>query len=220
MQTQRRQFNFGTLAIQLDTIQDTEALLDDLIARDDNDPEVVDEVMPYWADLWHSALALSEFITEQRDTLPGLRVLEIGCGLGLPGIVASGWGARVTFSDYVHAALDFAAHNLRLNQPDHAATFTLLDWRNPPQDQQYDLILAADVAYEKRFFAPLYQSLHTLLKPTGQCWLSEPGRPIAASFMAGLEEAGLSIEKEDFKVAKLDEVQRKVRILTLKKTQL
>src|SRR5438128_178905 len=73
-----------------------------------------DEYMPYWADLWPAACMLAKVIV--RMTWPaGLHALEIGCGLGLPGITALSKGARVTFSDYDAAALRFAADNARLN---------------------------------------------------------------------------------------------------------
>ena len=46
-----------------------------------------DEYMPYWADLWPAARMLAKVI--MQDTwMPGTQALEVGCGLGLPGIVA------------------------------------------------------------------------------------------------------------------------------------
>ena len=42
------------------------------------------------------------------------RALEVGCGLGLPGIVALSMGLQVTFSDYDACALRFAADEARL----------------------------------------------------------------------------------------------------------
>ena len=55
--------------------------------------------------------------------------LEVGCGLGLPGIVALSLGLHVTFSDYDATALRFAADNARLNG---CGDFELLhmDWRS------------------------------------------------------------------------------------------
>src|SRR5262245_63915601 len=47
---------------------------------------------PYWAHLWSGAAVLAGVVPAQAGT-----VLEIGCGLGLPGLVAARRGARVTF---------------------------------------------------------------------------------------------------------------------------
>src|SRR5215472_7309490 len=69
-----------------------------------------DEYMPYWADLWPAARMLAKAILRESWT-PGQEALEIGCGLGLPGIAALSVGLRVTFSDYDATALRFAADN-------------------------------------------------------------------------------------------------------------
>src|ERR1700683_1670670 len=73
-----------------------------------------DEYMPYWADLWPAARMLAKVILRENWT-PGTQALEVGCGLGLPGIVALSRGLKVTFSDYDACALRFAADNARLN---------------------------------------------------------------------------------------------------------
>src|SRR5690348_16469382 len=69
-----------------------------------------DEYMPYWADLWPAARMLAKVILHETWT-PGQEALEIGCGLGLPGIAALSVGLHVTFSDYDATALRFAGAN-------------------------------------------------------------------------------------------------------------
>ena len=59
--------------------------------------------------------------------------MEIGCGLGLPGIAALSKGLRVTFSDYDPLALRFAADNARANGFTDFKVLQL-DWRHPPAD--------------------------------------------------------------------------------------
>src|SRR5437762_3813775 len=73
-----------------------------------------DEYMPYWADLWPAARMLAKAILRERWE-PGRTALEVGCGLGLPGIAALSQGLHVLFSDYDATALRFAADNARLN---------------------------------------------------------------------------------------------------------
>src|SRR5690349_17286362 len=58
-----------------------------------------DEYLPYWADLWPASRMLAKTILCE-PWQPGLEALEIGCGLGLPGVVALSRGLRVIFSDY------------------------------------------------------------------------------------------------------------------------
>ena len=59
--------------------------------------------------------------------------MEVGCGLGLPGVAALARGLRVTFSDYDPAALEFAARNARLNQLENFCLLRL-DWHAPPEE--------------------------------------------------------------------------------------
>src|SRR5438067_2030616 len=89
-----------------------------------------DEYLPYWADLWPASRMLAKAILRESWP-PGLEALEIGCGLGLPGVAALACGLRVIFSDYDPTALEFAARNARLNK---LANFRVLrlDWNAPP----------------------------------------------------------------------------------------
>src|SRR5215471_15310467 len=69
-----------------------------------------EQYVPYWADLWPAARMLAKAILHEPWT-PGTHALEIGCGLGLGGIVALSMGLSVTFSDHDLCALRFADDN-------------------------------------------------------------------------------------------------------------
>jgi predicted nicotinamide N-methyase len=70
--------------------RDSEALLDEHEFADD-------EFLPYWADLWPSAELLARTVVTRA--LRGARVLELGCGLGLPSLAAAAAGGRVLATD-------------------------------------------------------------------------------------------------------------------------
>lgn len=202
----RAQFDFevhrwpvGSQTLLVAAVACSDMLLDELAELPQNHPRVRDERMPYWADIWPSALGLAEWIVRRADLLPDRRVLEIGCGQGLPGVVAGLQGAAVTLSDYEEAALSFARLNWQLNI-DQPATTLRLDWRSPPE-ADFDLLLAADVAYEARFFEPLTKTFERCLKPGGRIWLAEPQRPVAASFFQLLRQRGFAIETEKTEVS-------------------
>src|SRR5579885_2021506 len=57
-----------------------------------------EEFLPYWAELWPSGVALARFVAGLE--LEGTRVLELGCGLGLPSLAAALRGADVLASDW------------------------------------------------------------------------------------------------------------------------
>ena len=101
------------------------------------------------------------------------RVIEIGCGLGLAGLAAMAKGASVLFTDYERDALAFVELNALVNFGRMPAT-ALMDWRRPALACTFDVVLAADVAYEKRFFDPLIETFGALLKPGGRVLLGEP----------------------------------------------
>src|SRR3954471_20913906 len=70
--------------------------------------------VPYWAGLWPSGLELARAIS-RGPALDGRRVLELGCGLGLPSLAAAQRGATVLATDSSTDAVVFAAHQLALN---------------------------------------------------------------------------------------------------------
>lgn len=185
------------LRVRLTLVANTDELMDQLIAKGEAHEDVKDERIPYWADLWPSAIALSKYLVRGQLIRPGMRVTEIGCGLGLPGIVAGMLGAEVTFTDYLDGALQLVRHNWRQNV-DRPARFEIMDWRDPNPAFSAELLLASDVAYETRAFEPLPHAFRTLCEPGGAILLSEPSREIAKPFLNSLPDAGFSAETQIF----------------------
>ena len=142
-----------------------------------------DEFLPYWAELWPSARRLAAVVAAAE--VRGLRVLELGCGLGLPAIVAARGGADVLATDWAPEAIDAAAANARRNGV--AMRCARADWRDPGAlvaQGPFDLVLAADVLYERRHAAPLRALLEAL---RSEVWLADPGRPELGPFLAALD---------------------------------
>ncbi len=189
------------ISVNLASVVNPDSLFDQLLKKNSGDPGVIDEQIPYWAELWPSAIALSEYIVEHKDLFVGNSVLEIGCGLGLPGIVAGMQGAKVTLTDYLQGAIEFAAFNWQLNL-NSVPDVSILDWRNPPKNYQPDILLASDVAYESRSFEPLAKALGQLVKPGGIIIISEPNRKFAKSFFDDFSNLGYEVNVEDKKVIK------------------
>jgi predicted nicotinamide N-methyase len=148
-----------------------------------------DEYLPYWADLWPASRMLAKAILRE-PWARGLTALEIGCGLGLPGIAALSRGLQVIFSDYDATALRFAADNARLNG---LSDFRLmqLDWRHPPHDLQVPVVLASDLLYELRNVEPLVGLIKDVMQPDGFCLLTDEDRVPAYSLRAALTGRGL-----------------------------
>jgi predicted nicotinamide N-methyase len=157
-----------------------------------------DEYLPYWADLWPAAQMLGQAILRETWT-PGMEALEIGCGLGLPGVVALSLGLQVTFSDYDPTALRFAADNAQLNGFANFKTLQL-DWRFPPDDLHVPVLLASDVVYEQRNVKPLAALIAKVLSPGGVCLLTDEDRVPAAGMREALSAHGLAFSTRTTRV--------------------
>ena len=139
--------------------------------------------VPWWARLWSSGRALAAALAASP---PRGRVLELGCGLALPSIVAALAGAEVLATDGATDAVAFAAHGLALN--DVEAEVAHVDWathgdalaaRGP-----WDVVLAADVLYTGANVEAASRLLPRLLAPGGELRLADPGRAGARDFLA------------------------------------
>jgi len=145
-----------------------------------------DEFIPYWADLWPSAILLARTLAGRA--LRGARVLELGCGLGLPSLAAAAAGGRVLATDWAPEALDAVQVNAERN--DLAVETLVADWQAPSELLErgpFDLVIAADVLYERRNVRPLTELLLAL---DVEAWIADPERPPAAELVSGLELAG------------------------------
>jgi predicted nicotinamide N-methyase len=135
-------------------------------------------VAPYWSVLWRSGVALAREL--DGANLRGRRVVELGCGLAVPSIAAARAGAAVLATDVSGEAVELAGRNARDNGV-RIDTATV-DWTDPDElvgRAPFDLVLAADVLYERASVAPLL-SLIPRLAP--EAWLADPGRPAAGAF--------------------------------------
>jgi len=159
--------------VELDLLRPAspEALIDEEAFADD-------EFLPYWAELWPAATALAEALPD----VAGLRVIELGCGLGLPSLVAAARAADVTGTDWAAEAIDLLRENAARNSIRLRAE--QWDWREP-RGERYDLALAADVLYEQRNVEPLVARLRELA-PVAYVGLA--GRPYEAEFLRAAGE--------------------------------
>jgi predicted nicotinamide N-methyase len=153
-----------------------------------------DERIPYWANVWESALVLAEEIAGME---PGGRsLIELGCGLALPAIVACRRGFRAVASDYEDDALEGVRYNANRNGAEGLETL-LLDWRRLPDDlPMFDLVVAADVLYEKHHAEALAAVVARTLAPNGTALVADPGRARAVNFEPAIRAAGLGIVKQ------------------------
>ena len=140
---------------------------------------------PYWAHLWTGALVLAHAVPAT-----GGRALELGCGLGLPTLVAARHGARVTAVDRLAAPLAFVRASAAANRL-AAVDFCVADFAGEALRGPFDLILAAEVLYDRATLGALPATLRRCLRPGGRALLTDARRTDTAAFYAALDASGL-----------------------------
>jgi predicted nicotinamide N-methyase len=184
-QTVTQELRIGGLKIQFTRIADADRVLDEVVAEEDRREKVTgiriaDPLhLPYWAELWDSGLGLAHHLFD-RPMPANLRVLDLGCGMGLAGAVAAARGAEVLFADLESPALLFA----RLNTVAYADRVRTrrLNWQTDRLAARFDLILGSDILYEIQQWEHLNAFWLHHLAPQGRILLGEPGRQSGDQF--------------------------------------
>ena len=144
---------------------------------------------PYGLLLWESAVALAHELEQRPELVAGRRVLELGAGVGLPGLVARRLGAYVYQTDKAEYALRLAARNERENGLSGVERF-LADWTHWTRTDHYDVIIGADILYETAMHDALASIVERSIAPRGTVLVADPGRPQAIAFLSKLEDKG------------------------------
>ena len=203
-----------TNQIRMTIVDDPDQLLDTLSKED----QCGTLRLPYWTYLWPSAIGLAQHL-DWRHGFAGQRVLELGCGFGLAGIVACQKGGIVLFTDYERDTLSFARYNALQNGCAERASFLQMDWNTPCLKGKFSRILASDVIYEDTHWNPILGLLQTHLTPDGEAIFSEPNRTSASGFLERISRYGFTYTKQTNDVVGLDGVVFKISIYCLKREE-
>ena len=156
-------------------------------------------VAPYWAVLWRSGVALATEV--DGPAVRGLRVTELGCGLALPSIAAARAGGSVLATDESAEALALAERNALANGVRiETARVDWTDARELIERAPFDLVLAADVLYERAAVGVLL-SLLPRLGP--EALIADPGRPAAEAFIEQAVRRGWSVKTRERDVVRI-----------------
>jgi predicted nicotinamide N-methyase len=190
----------GALTFPFTRIAEPDRVLDEVAAEEDRLEKVSGKRadgdylhLPYWAELWDSALGVALALERRAiDWDPATaNLLDLGCGMGLSGTAAAAMGARVLFADLEAPALLFA----RLNglPAGHRVRARVTDWRKDNLGEPFDLILGADILYERKQWEHLEPFWRAHLAARGQVLLGEPGRPTGDLFPEWIRGRGWSL---------------------------
>jgi predicted nicotinamide N-methyase len=192
----------GPLSLEFTRIEDPNRVLDEVAAEEDRLEKVRGQRvpedllhLPYWAELWDSAIGVALHLEDMSNEVEfrRLSVLDLGCGMGLTGTVSAALGTRVMFADLEAAALLFA----RLNSLPWAGRVRTrrLDWRTDRFRERFDLIIGADILYERKQWDYLEPFWREHLTQSGLILLGEPGRTTGDQFIDWIRERGWHLQK-------------------------
>jgi predicted nicotinamide N-methyase len=172
------------------------------VARDDPRRE---ELCPYFGTLWPAARAVgARVVALGREGLAGRRVLELGCGLAAPALLAARLGADVVASDYHPDVAALLARNAARNGV--RVEYRPVDWRREADlPAEFDLVLAADVLYLPQHPPLVARAIARALDPGGRALVGDPARAGLQAFVDALPPLGLSAAIE---VARVDDPPR------------
>ncbi len=134
------------------------------------DPDDPLRNFPLWSKVWEASLLLASKMAS-RPVGPDERLLELGAGLGVAGLVAAAFGHDVTLTEYDPHALAFLEANRHENGCRQAG-IRRLDWHRPDLDGRFDVILGSELIYKESDFEAMRSLLRALLKSDGEIHLA------------------------------------------------
>lgn len=162
-------------------------LCNELSEEEQQDP-FAEDLCPYFGVLWPSAQALAQFLAANPELVRNKKVIELGCGLALPSLVARHLGGDVLATDYHPDVNEYVQRNGR--HSNLTVKYERLNWREDNTLGVFDLILGSDVLYESKHPKEIAQGLLKYTRPGSIIILSDPGRAYLQKFLDAMNELG------------------------------
>ena len=198
-----RHVDTGGMSVCLTTLSHVEKAIDDVfnwLAREGRNADEIEHLAPYFGVVWPSALALCGFLQQKKwmHWLKGKSLLELGCGLALPSIVAARMGARVLATDHHPDVPRFLQRNIAQNEP---CDLRFCDGRTlDTQTEQFDMVIASDVLYEAPLVNVFAEAITAKSRPETIALVADPGRPYIQDFAKAMDGKGWYHELQPWSV--------------------
>ena len=162
------------------------------------DPRDIFHDFPLWIKIWEASIILADYFAGLKAE-PEKKFLEIGCGVGLVGIVASAFGHHVTATEYNPDALNFARANAILNKASNIE-IKELNWNKPQLKGSFDTIIGSEIIYKESDYQPISNLFKTYLKNGGEIILAERIRKTSMEFMRQMGDSfDITAQKKVFR---------------------
>lgn len=147
------------------------------------------EEPPLYGVLWPSAEGLARWLwQEHKEELKGKKVLEIGCGLALPSLLAARLGADVLAMDNHANFPKVLEENLAANSIDKNIRSLVGSFADPTLHLgEFDFIIGSDILYEPELYLLMEKFIVRHAKPMARVVVADPGRYAAQKFGSSLK---------------------------------
>jgi ETFB lysine methyltransferase len=143
--------------------------------------------------VWASGELLAHLMSDYD--IEGLRILEVGCGIGLASLMLNHREADITATDYHPEAETFLEENVILNKG-KCIPFIRADWTEEKDELgKFDLIIGSDLLYEIGHAKDLSGFINRHAKPQCNVIIVDPGRGYHSRFSKNMVSLGYSYKK-------------------------
>lgn len=189
--TQIRQRTINDKLYVMEAIRDLDEAIDlicEAMTPDEQLDPFAEDLCPYFGVLWPAAEGLAQYIGARPELVKNKTVLELGCGLGFPALVATHVGGKVLATDFHPDVEEYFQRNCR-HSTIHCE-YQRLNWREESSVGQFDVVMGSDVLYESKHPKEVARGLVRYAKPGGKIILSDPGRSYLQQFMNAMNDEG------------------------------
>jgi len=134
--------------------------------------------------IWPAAPLLCQYLVKNSSSFQGKRILEVGSGVGVTGLLAAHICCQVVVTDHIKTVMKILDENVAtLNNP--SCFSRVLDWADLSHRQAilnefspFDAVIGSDVVFWKDSIVPLFQTVRDLLQPGAEFFLSYQSRTL------------------------------------------
>lgn len=196
--THMQQRQLGDKLYVMEAIRSLDEAIDqvcEVLTDEEQKDPFAEDLCPYFGILWPAAEALSIYLNLNPKLIKNKTILELGCGLGYPSLVATHLGANVLATDFHPDVEEYFQRNCR--HSNMTCDYQRLNWREDKKDiGLFDIVMGSDVLYESKHASEVVKGLIRFLKPGGKILLSDPGRNYLQPFLEAMKIHGYEEESE------------------------
>jgi predicted nicotinamide N-methyase len=204
--TQIQQRKLADKLYVLEAIRNLDEAIDMICAEMSHDEQLdpfAEDLCPYFGVLWPAAEGLAIFLSENPHLVKGKKVLELGCGLGFPSLVAAQIGSDILATDFHPEVEEYFKRNCRHSVLN--CDYQRLNWREDKTDiGRFDVVMGSDILYESKHPREVALGLSRFLKPGGKILLADPGRAYLGKFLEAAKNLGFQQEEAKIQVEAKD----------------